>query len=196
MKNIICGFCAIALAATAATTATAAPIQSLVNDEEANWGFYMRPELKITQIKSQTTELAGGSLGTSVGRALYLGVGGYTLINSVSADAENVDLKAFDIWYAGAHADYTLFSTELFHGSLSGFIGGGQVNNSATIAGNDSANIFVAEPDLNMEFNLTSTLELGVGIGYRFVNGSDLDDLSNSDLSSWVGTIFFRWTEG
>ena len=47
-----------------------------------------------------------------------------------------------------------------------------------------------------MEFNLTTNLELGIGIGYRFVNGSDLDNLSNSDLSSWVGTVFFRWTEG
>lgn len=36
----------------------------------------------------------------------------------------------------------------------------------------------------------------GAGIGYRFANGSDLEKLSNSDLSSWVGTVFFRWTEG
>lgn len=193
MKTIMTGLCLIALAAT---TATAAPVQALVNDEEANWGFFIRPELKITPIKSQTTELAGGSLGTSVGRALYLGVGGYTLVNSVNTDSGALKLKAFDLWYLGAHADYTLFSTELFHASLSGFIGGGQVNNSAATTGSDNANLFVAEPDINLEFNLTSTLELGVGIGYRFVNGSDLDKLSNSDLSSWVGTVFFRWTEG
>lgn len=193
MKTIMTGLCLIALAAT---TATAAPVQALVNDEEANWGFFIRPELKITPIKSQTTELAGGILGTSVGRALYLGVGAYTLVNSVNADSGALKLKALDIWYVGAHADYTLFSTELFHGSLSGFIGGGQVNNSASSAISDSANLFIAEPDINLEFNLTTTLELGVGIGYRFVNGSDLGTLSNSDLSSWVGTVFFRWTEG
>jgi hypothetical protein len=184
------GLCLIALAAT--TVIAAAPVQALVNDEEANWGFFIRPELKITPIKSQTTELAGGILGTSVGRALYLGVGGYTLVNSVNTDSGALKLKAFDIWYVGAHADYTLFSTELFHGSLSGFLGGGQANNSAST---DSANLFIAEPDINMEFNLTTTLELGVGIGYRFVNGSSLNNLSNSDLSSWVGTVFFRWTE-
>ena len=193
MKTIMCGLCLIALAAT---TATAAPVQALVNDEEANWGFFIRPELKITPIKSQTTELAGGILGTSVGRALYLGVGGYALVNSVNTDDGALKLRAFDIWYVGAHADYTLFSTELFHSSLSGFLGGGQVNNSAASASSDSASLFIAEPDINLEFNLTSTLELGVGIGYRFVNGSDLDKLSNSDLSSWVGTVFFRWTEG
>ena len=193
MKTIMTGLCLIALAAT---TATAAPVQALVNDEEADWGFFIRPELKITPIKSQTTELAGGNLGTSVGRALYLGVGGYTLVNSVNADSGALKLKAFDLWYVGAHTDYTLFSTELFHVSLSGFVGGGQVNNSAATAGSDSANLFIAEPDINLEFNLTTTLELGAGIGYRFVNGSDLDNLSNSDLSSWVGTIFFRWTEG
>ena len=192
MKTLMIGLC---LTALAAMTATAAPVQALVNDEEANWGFFVRPELKITPIKSQTTELAGGTLGTSVGRALYLGVGGYTLVNSVNTDSGALNLKAFGIWYAGAQADYTLFSTELFHGSLSGFLGGGQVNNSASTAGSGSANLFVAEPDINLEFNLTTTLELGVGIGYRFMNGSSLDNLSNSDLSSWVGTIFLRWTE-
>ena len=194
MKTIMTGLCLVALAAT---TVTAAPVQALVNDEEADWGFFIRPEMKITAIKSQTTELAGGILGTSVGRELYLGVGAYTLVNSVNADSGALKLKAFDIWYAGAHADYTFFSTKLFHGSLSGFIGGGKVSNSAAAnTGSDSANLFIAEPDINLEFNLISTLELGVGIGYRFVNGSDMDTLSNSDLSSWVGTIFFRWTEG
>ena len=193
MKTIMTGLCLIALAAM---TATAAPVQALVNDVEADWGFFIRPELKITPIKSQTTELAGGILGTSVGRALYLGVGGYTLVNSVNTDSGALKLKAFDIWYVGAQADYTLFSTKLFHGSLSGFLGGGQVNNNAVAASSDSANLFIAEPDINLEFNLTTTLELGVGIGYRFVNGSDLDKLSNADLSSWVGTVFLRWTEG
>lgn len=194
MKTFMTGLC---LAVLAVTTATAEPVHALVNDEEADWGFFIRPEVKITPIRSQTTELAGAILGTSVDRALYLGVGGYTLVNSVSADSGALKLKAFDMWYVGAHADYTLFSTELFHASLSGFIGGGQVNNSGnvTAGGSESANLFVAEPDLNMEFNLTSTLELGAGIGYRFVNGADLVNLTNADLSSWVGTIFLRWTE-
>jgi len=191
MKNILIGLCLIALAAT---TATAAPVQALVNNEEANWGFFIRPELKITPIKNQTTELAGAILGTSVDRTLYLGVGGYALVNGVSGDSGAVKLRTFDLWYVGAHADYTLFSTDLFHSSLSGFVGGGQVNNSVATTDANSANLFIAEPDINMEFNLTTTLELGVGIGYRFVNGSDLNNLSNADLSSWTGTIFLRWT--
>ena len=193
MNKIVLSALATVLLAMAAA---AAPVEALINDDEVSWGFFIRPELKITPIKSHTTELVGGILGTSLGRALYLGVGGYTLINSVSTDSGAFKLKAFDIWYAGAHADYTIFSTKLFHGSLSGFIGGGQINNSGTAPGSDSANLFIAEPDINLEFNLTNTLELGVGIGYRFVNGSDFDALSNSDLSSWVGTVFFRWTEG
>lgn len=191
MKRIIYGICMLALA----INAMAEPVQALVNDEEATWGFFIRPELKITPVKSQTTELAGGILGTSVGRALYLGLGAYTLVNSVETDSGAVKLKAFDIWYAGAHADYTIFSAKLFHGSISGFLGGGQVRNSSFIASSDNANLFIAEPDVNLEFNLTSSLELGAGIGYRFVNGSDLNNISSSDLSGWVGTVFFRWTE-
>lgn len=192
MKKIMTALC---LAAWTATGFAAEPVQSLVT-ENAEWGFFIRPELKITDIKGKTTELAGGILGTSAGRELYIGIGAYTLVNSVKADAGAVELKAFDIWYTGAHADYTFFSSSLFHGSLSGFVGGGRVHNRGSATDSDSANLFVAEPDLNLEFNITKTLELGLGLGYRFVNGSGLDNLSNSDLSGWVGTVFLRWTEG
>lgn len=180
----------------AAATAQAEPVQALVNDDKAEWGFSIRPELKLTPVKSKAAALAGVIMGPSVGRELYLGVGAYALVNSVSADGGAMKLNAFDLWYVGAHADYTFFSTKIVHGSLSGFLGGGHVNSSAPTSGSDSASLFVAEPDINVVFNLTTTLELGIGIGYRFVNGSDLDNLSNSDLSSWVGTVFFRWTEG
>lgn len=167
----------------------AAPVQALVGEDES-WGFFLRPELKITSIKSRNAELTGVVLGPSVGRALYLGLGGYALVNSVRAEDGKVDLGAFDIWYTGLHVDYTLFSTKLFHGGVSVLVGGGQVHNSS-----DSAGLFVTEPDINLEFNLTTALELGVGFGYRFANGGDLDNLSDTDLSDWVGTVFLRWTE-
>ncbi|MBI2440393.1 MAG: hypothetical protein HYV35_03375, partial [Lentisphaerae bacterium] len=64
---------------------TAAPVESLVGKQQETYGAFIRPELKITPIKSKTAELFGGALGTVVGRTLYLGLGGYGLVNSISA---------------------------------------------------------------------------------------------------------------
>ncbi len=172
----------------------AEPVQALVETSDYAWGFSLRPEVKFTSIKGNATQLAGGLLGAGLSRALYLGLGGYGLVNSVSADDHAVRIRAFDLWYAGAHADYTLLHAKILHGSLSGFVGGGQVRNSGP-AETASANLFVAEPSVNLELNLTPSLELGLGGGYRIVNGSDLDRLSNSDLRGWVATLFLRWTE-
>ena len=70
-----------------------------------------------------------------------------------------------------------------------------QARNAGRAGDDSTAGLFVAEPGVNLEFNLTSTLELGLGAGYRFVNGSDLDRLSDDDFSGWTATLFLRWTE-
>ena len=179
----------------AALASGAEPVHALLDTREHDWSFFVRPEVKFTTLTDEDTQLAGGLLGAALGRTLYLGLGGYGLINSVETEDGAVRLRAFDFWYAGAHADYTLFSAALFHGSLSGFIGGGQARNAGRAGDDSTAGLFVAEPGVNLEFNLTSTLELGLGAGYRFVNGSDLDRLSDDDFSGWTATLFLRWTE-
>ena len=161
--------------------------QSLINNE---CGFWVKPEIKLTKIGDQMSGLAGFQLGPSFGHSFYIGIAGYGLLNNVEAKNQNV--KTFGFWDAGVVMDYTFFHNKLIHPSLGLFMGYGQLtpeNNS------NSANLFIADPGINVMINICSGLEFGLGCSYRFVTGSNFIDLSDSSLSGITGSIFIRWTE-
>lgn len=172
-----------------ALSAPAGEVESLVSGED--WSFSIRPEFKLTSINGEAAQLAGIRMGPALDRTLYLGLAAYTVVSSVdSGDAAVDDLKFYDWWTAGLDADYTLFSAKVVHGSLGLFLGGGRLD-----AGGESSDLFVAEPGAHVYVNVTRTLELGAGLGYRYVNGSGSEPFSDSDLSGVTGTLGVRWTE-
>lgn len=185
----------LALLAGLTVSASAKEVQSLVGGNE-QVTFSIKPEVKVTKIADETAELAGIQLAPAFGRKLYLGVGAYGLMNSVDVKGNEYDsLDALDFWYGGLIGDYTFMNEEVLHGSVGALIGGGNLDVSKHGGGSDSASLFVAEPNVNLMVNLTKTWELGVGLSYRYVNGSDFNNLENSDLSGPAGSIFLRWTE-
>ena len=138
--------------------------------------------------------MAGVQLGPSMHRTLYLGLAAYSLVDSVNFGEEGTagELKAWEFWYAGGFADYTILPGKLIHGSVNLLLGGGQVSPSGPF---NSATVFVAEPGIALMVNLTPNVEFGLGAGYRFVSGSDIPGLANSDLSGLTGSVFFRLNE-
>ncbi len=191
MKRMIvfAGILALAL------TAGAEKVESLVNNE-APARFFFRPELAVTDLGDSTSELAGLQVGVSVDRALYIGVGGRALVNSIDAGPAFKDVGAGDFWYAGLTVEYTFLSEKLVHGSIGALVGGGKLDVEGEAGGaKENANLFVAEGGPNLLFNLTQSTELGLGVGYRYVNGSDFAGLESSDLSGVQGLVFLRWTE-
>ena len=187
MKKIM-----IAVILTTAFVASAGEIQTLVNDT-GSWRGSIKPEFKLTKISDETTELIGIEVGPSMNRGLYLGLGAYGLVHDVDVD-DSGKLDAFDLWYGGFTVDYTLFASQVLHGSAGFLIGGGQVHVSG-VPESDSANLFVFEPGVNLMVNVTKGIELGVGASYRFMNGSDIDGFKNSDLSGPAASLFVRWNE-
>lgn len=174
----------------------AQPVEALVPSSD-NWSFFFQPELKTTVISDKSAQLVGVRLGPALDRTLYLGLAGYTLISSVNPDRDIYqNLGAFDLWYAGLAAEYTILSHKIVHAGIGCFVGGGQLHATARNSGSENAGLFIAEPQLNVMINLTSTLELGLGLSYRFVNGSDLRNLADEDLRGPAGSVFLRWTEG
>ncbi len=170
--------------------------ESLIGKENA--AFFMKPEFKLTSIDGKASELAGLQLGPSFGRKLYLGVGGYSLVNSVKVDNDHVKFSAFDLWYIGGVVEYNFLSDQLVHFSLGCLIGGGNAKGKVETQArseSESSAILVVEPNANLMVNIMPTLALGVSCGYRFVGGSDIGTISSSDLSGISGSIFLRWQE-
>ncbi|MBU4200669.1 MAG: hypothetical protein KKG09_07030 [Verrucomicrobia bacterium] len=177
-----------------AASVSAAPTQALIANND-DWSFWVKPEVKLTQFGGQWATMPGFQLGPALGHTLYFGLAGYALVNNVNAGEQYENLKAFDFWDTGVSMDWTLFHTSLVHGSVECFLGYGQLNVNPLQGSSDRADLFVADPGINVMLNLTSSLELGIGGSYRIVNGSNFQDLSNSDLSGLAGSVFLRWTE-
>ena len=174
-----------------AMVAGADEIKTLSNDT-GHWMGSIKPEFKVTKIADETAELVGLQIGPSMNRELYLGVGAYGLVNDVDADEGKLD--SFDLWYSGFVVEYSFRAQDVVHASAGFLIGGGALNVSG-IADDDSADLFVFEPGVNVMVNLTQGIELGVGASYRFMNGSDIEGFEDSDLSGPAASIFVRWNE-
>jgi hypothetical protein len=190
MKSILI----LATIALTATALAAAPTQALIQNND-DWSFWVKPELKLSQLGGQAAAMPGFQFGPALGHTLYLGLAGNALVNNVNANDLYQNLKAFDFWDAGVSVDWTLFHTSLVHGSVGCFLGYGQLNVTPRQGSANRTDLFVADPGVNVTLNLTTSLELGIGGSYRIVSGSNVQDLSNSDLSGLAGSVFLRWTE-
>lgn len=195
MRNIAKLAVGVSAVMLAAGNVSAQHIESLVKASD-DWGFFVQPELKTTRISSHSAQIIGLRMGPALERTLHISLAGYALVSSVDPDnSQYKDLNAFDLWYAGLSIDYTFFPNKLAHAGIGCLLGAGQLRAATYQDSHDTANLFIAEPQANLLFNLTETLELGFGLSYRFVNGSDLSNLDNTDLSDVAGSVFLRWTE-
>ena len=73
------------------------------------------------------------------------------------------------------------------HFTLESFIGGGEINLHYNSNGDDLLNddqVFVVDPTLNAELNITNYMKITLGAGYRFVTGVSLESLGNENFSS------------
>ena len=169
-------------------------VQSLVKD--GYWGFWLQPEAKLAGIGSDSAGLVGGLLGISLNRALYVGFGCYWLASSVEVGDPKVGkLGSSDLSYKGLDVNYTFMATRVVHGAADVFIGWGDATVNNTGGGSESSDLFLVEPGVSLLVNVTPQIELGLGVGYEFVNGSDIKELSDSDLGGAAGRLFLRWTE-
>ncbi|WP_298535384.1 hypothetical protein [uncultured Algibacter sp.] len=102
----------------------------------------------------------------------FIGTGFYTDLNRLGTDNLNRDLAGF---YGGLHLEPIFFGKSKFNLSLPLLIGGGAVGllnedvfNDVTIEEDDWKGVFVAEPGVNVLYNISRYIQLEAGIKYRF----------------------------
>jgi uncharacterized membrane-anchored protein len=52
---------------------------------------------------------------------------------------------------------------------------------------------FVIEPGIEVEVNVTKNFRLGAGVTYRYISGTQLENLADEELSGTTGMISFRF---
>ncbi|NBC05116.1 MAG: hypothetical protein GVY20_15635 [Bacteroidetes bacterium] len=129
----------------------------------------------------------GGYGAWLIDHTVAIGGGGLGLTNDIKFDETPEGDRYISFGYGGLYFGYLHNSEEMFHITLETFIGSGEVNlryNSDNEDLFDDDRVFVIDPTINVELNLTNFMRVTIGVGYRFVNGVNLENLDDKDFSS------------
>jgi hypothetical protein len=166
-------------------------------------GGFGGPVVKFSRLAGTNAVFSGGRGGVILNRRLVIGGGGYAVSSEhIRTDFQFSDLSrpALQLAYGGIEFEYITRPRELVHATMSLLLGGGEASyrststNGATLATRTlESEVFVAEPAVHLEVNVTRWFRPGLGLGYRHVTGSDLPGTTDGSLSAAVGTLTFKF---
>ncbi|MEO0557297.1 MAG: hypothetical protein AAF170_03835 [Bacteroidota bacterium] len=182
-------------------TALAQENEPLINGSVTHGGFG-GPVVKVSSINGDLGLFVGGRggwiLNFKPNHAFVIGGGGYTLvsdveINDAMASGGPVDL---DLSYGGLEVEYVNRTREVVHFSAQVLIGQGVAESSKEIRNGgdqDEGGFVVVEPGVNALLKVTDYFRIGVGGSYRLISGTDLDGLSDSELSGASAVLTLKF---
>ena len=170
------------------------------NTELKGFGSF---EMKLSKIVDDTGLLLGGTGGVNVNKFLILGVGGYGIVTKTKVQGIIPD-KPLSLYggYGGVLLGFNIFPREVVHLSFPVLIGAGNIylvdetffansfDEDFTI---ERSTFFVAEPGILVEVNITNFFHLALGASYRLIDGLNMTNLSNDDISDWSGNLVFKF---
>lgn len=181
-------------------------IKSLLSADNDLAGFG-GADLKVGDIKNGRGLIVGGYGGLLINRTYMFGLAGYGLateneFNGIIPGGSETKKLNLHMGYAGLMLGATILRKELIHLSVPVLIGAGSVdisdqnffdNGFDTDFTIESSVFFVVEPGLQLEFNITNFFRIAAGASYRQVQGSDLVNLDDEDLTDWISSVSFRF---
>jgi len=157
---------------------------TLVSGEFHSGGFGA-PVVKFSSAMDKFAVFAGARGGWIINHTFVLGGGGYGLANDIKLAGT---VSRIEFGYGGLELEYINSSDNLIHFTVYTLIGGGGIS---TDIGDDG--VFVLEPIVNAELNITTYFRINGGVGYRWVGGVDTPSLSSSDMSAVVGQLSLKF---
>jgi len=166
-------------------------------------GGYGAPEFRFGNVNGNMSLLFGGRGGWVIGNKFVLGGGGYgmtsnnILDNNQLLEGDSTQLK-LGMGYGGLMLEYILNPHKAFHLSFPVIIGAGgaSVSNKIYDPHNnanyedwtnynivESSGYFIVEPGINVDINVIKFMRISAGVNYRFITGTNLERINDSDLS-------------
>ncbi len=177
--------------------------ETLVGNRGTQFGGFGGPVVKITSVAGTNATISGGRGGFIVNRRFVIGGGGYGLVNEnirTGYRFSNGAEPTLGFGYGGLEFEYITQPTRLVHATFGTLLGGGeafyedtQTQGGTTSTQRISTNVFVLEPQIMAELNVTRWFRPGIGVTYRYVSGTDLPGLADSDLSGVAGLLTFKF---
>lgn len=155
--------------------------------QEARHGGFGAPVVKLTEIDSRFGVLVGGRGGWVIDGSVVIGGGGYALVNVTNFEHLTNgagDPGGLEMAYGGLELGYLHRPDERVHVTAGLLIGAGGVTWKPDASGNQvDDTFFIAEPELDLVVNATTSIRAVLGVSYRFAQGVELFGLRNAELS-------------
>lgn len=160
-------------------------------------------DLKITEVKDQLVLMPGFTAGMIMNRNFILGIGGYGIATEVDFQGV-VNPNELYLYggYGGLLVGAVIAPKEIIHVYFPVLIGAGgayiteegfrdfgQYSNEY----DEASAFFVVEPGVEIEINFTNFFRMGIGGSYRYVKYSDLDNITDAQLSNYSGHISLKF---
>ncbi len=153
--------------------------KTLIGDRAASWGGFGSPVIKGTSLGGGTAILVGGRGAAVLNHTVAIGGGGFGL-------AGRRDDLAFG--YGGPSVNVIFFPESLVHFDVGALVGWGGARTGSLETG-----VFVLEPEVNLELNITHNMRLALGASYRHVTEVSGATGIAPDFSGFTGTLALRF---
>jgi hypothetical protein len=150
--------------------------------------------------------LTGAYGGLFINHKLMIGLGGYDLSTKHESPGKNIvtgKANEYHLDYGGLMLEYTFYSDKLIHFTANSLFGLGEIQNGVSEIDNDGHGthwnnsdddmVYVIQPSLNVEANITNWFRLGIGGGYRYVTGSEMKGITNKQMSAAQGNVSLKF---
>jgi hypothetical protein len=169
--------------------------RTIFDGDNIKIGAFGGPIMSFTVIDGQFSHMMGGGGGLMIG-GFYFGGYGQGMTNNIRANTNN-DNDYLGFGHGGFITGFTLFGSKAVHPTLNALIGWGNVSienriDETTI---EQDGVFVFEPSLQVELNLTKFFRVAIGGGYRLVSSLDMDNYGykNNDFSGFSGQLALKF---
>ncbi|MCR9249207.1 MAG: hypothetical protein NXI20_02245 [bacterium] len=156
------------------------------------------PMFQFTMIDGKAAVLTGGGGAVIMNNQIYVGGYGLGTVTTLNKTLDNVDY-ATSFEHGGLMFGYIIKPQEIFHIAIGTKLGWGEINTwNKEDAGlyDEADNIFVFNPTLEGEINVTQWFKLNAGVGFNSVVGVSNDllykpiDFNKPQVSL---SLFFGW---
>ena len=161
-------------------------------------GGYGGPGLKVAPIKDKAGFFMGGYGGWFINHTFMIGGGGYGLVNEVKApvSGEHGETLYFEMGYGGLVFEYVNKSHRLVHLTINTLLGGGGIGYRSSVEWpfnyiDDS--FFIIEPSICVELNIAAHFRMGLGLGYRYIDGVNLPGITDEDLTGVIANFNLKF---
>lgn len=154
-------------------------------------GIWGGSKHQLAQFGDTRSYMRGGHFGFEFGKALNVGFSSMSLKSDPNWD--RIQDQEFGLNWRGGSVGYAFGAHKAIHPMVNVDFGPGKVRLDSNVD-----RIFAVQPSAGVEINIFRWLHLGIEGGYRFINDSNIEGLSDSQLSGAFGqaTLRFGWSWG